>query len=104
MKNATAVVYPSRYEGFGIPTIEAMALDVPIIASNATSVPEVVGDGGILVHPDDDKAMSQAMVSVLRDSDLRNHLILKGRARLHHFHRERLGNEMISLFETNGEK
>jgi glycosyltransferase involved in cell wall biosynthesis len=62
---AAALVYPSRYEGFGLPLLEAMACGTPVIATNAASIPEVTGDAAILLDPDDDRAWASAIESVL---------------------------------------
>jgi glycosyltransferase involved in cell wall biosynthesis len=64
---ATALVYPSRYEGFGLPVLEAMACGTPVIASHAASIPEVLGDAGMLLDPDDVAGWGSAIVSVLTD-------------------------------------
>ena len=94
MAHAAAVVYPSRYEGFGLPTIEAMALRVPIIASRATSIPEVVGDAGLLVDPDRPEAFEAAMHSMLTQPGRRAELIALGEARVSLFTLERMGQAM----------
>jgi glycosyltransferase involved in cell wall biosynthesis len=62
---ATGLVFPSRYEGFGLPVLEAMALDTPVVAASTTALPEVVGDAGILVDPDDIEGWSAAMLELL---------------------------------------
>ena len=67
---ATLFVLPSLYEGFGLPVLEAMACGTPVIASNASSLPEVVGDAGLLVPPGDPDALAGAMRRVLGDDDL----------------------------------
>ena len=64
---ATLFLFPSLYEGFGLPPLEAMACGVPVIASNASSLPEVVGDAGMLVDPNDANAWAEAIRTVLRD-------------------------------------
>ncbi len=66
---ADVFVYPSQYEGFGLPPLEAMACGVPVITSNASSLPEVVGDAGITVDANDVEALAEAMRSVLQDAD-----------------------------------
>lgn len=78
---ATAFVYMSLYEGFGLPPLEAMQCDTPVITSNVSSLPEVVGDAGIMVSPHDVSAISTAMLKLCRDSDLRRNLAAAGRER-----------------------
>jgi len=75
---ACLFVYPTRYEGFGFPALEAMACGVPLITTAASSLPEIVGNAGILVLPDDEDALTQAMGSVLRNPDLQAELARKG--------------------------
>ena len=79
--SAIALVYPSLYEGFGIPIIEAFQAEVPVITSNCTSMPEVAGDAAILIEPTDTDAMSNALTRVANDSNLRNQLLSEGRSR-----------------------
>jgi glycosyltransferase involved in cell wall biosynthesis len=78
---AGALVYPSRYEGFGLPIVEAMASGAPVIGSNAAAIPEVLGDAGILLDPDDVSGWATAIVSVLSDVGLRERLRAAGKAR-----------------------
>jgi glycosyltransferase involved in cell wall biosynthesis len=75
----------SIWEGFGFPLLEAMAADVPVIASNTASIPEVVGDGGLLVDPSDSEAIALAMRRLLEDEPLRCELIAKGRRQVARF-------------------
>src|SRR6185503_9786068 len=66
-RDAVALVYPSRYEGFGLPVLEAMACGTPVIASRAASIPEVLGDAGVLLDPDDEPGWADAIATVLND-------------------------------------
>jgi glycosyltransferase involved in cell wall biosynthesis len=82
--SADLFVFPSAYEGFGLPPLEAMACGVPVIASNAASLPEVVGGACVMKNPQDVDGFAKAMYSVLTDDGLRENMIKKGlkRARL----------------------
>jgi glycosyltransferase involved in cell wall biosynthesis len=71
-------VFPSRYEGFGFPVLEAMTAGTPVVSSNATSLPELVGDAGLLVDPDDAAAMAGAIRRVATDDSLRRDLVARG--------------------------
>jgi glycosyltransferase involved in cell wall biosynthesis len=97
--HAKAVYYPTRYEGFGLPAIEAMALGVPLIAGGATSLPEVVGDAGLLVDPDDVDGFATAMRTVLTDPTTVATLVERGRERAKLFTLRRMGEEMQAVFE-----
>ena len=70
-------VLPSLYEGFGLPLVEAMACGVPVIASNSSIIPEVVGDAGLLVPPTEPGAFAEAILRVRNDQDLRRAMIEK---------------------------
>lgn len=72
--DARVFVYPSMYEGFGLPPLEAMQCGTPVITSNTSSLPEVVGDGGLMVAPDDVDALAGAMIDVARNAELRGRL------------------------------
>ena len=78
---ATALVYPSFFEGFGIPIVEAFNTDTPVITSNKTSMPEVAGDAALLIDPNDVEGIAEAMWRVADDGDLRQRLIGRGRER-----------------------
>jgi O-antigen biosynthesis alpha-1,3-rhamnosyltransferase len=66
-RGAAALVYPSRYEGFGLPVLEAMACGTPVIASRASSIPEVLGDAGVLLDPDDEPGWAEAIAEIVND-------------------------------------
>ena len=78
---AALFAFPSRYEGFGLPPLEAMALGAPVVAADATSIPEVVDDAGLLVAPGDAAAFADAIERVLGDEELRRGLVAAGLAR-----------------------
>jgi glycosyltransferase involved in cell wall biosynthesis len=82
---ASALVYPSLYEGFGLPVLEAMACGTPVIASRAASIPEVLGDAGILLDPLDVQAWTDAIVNVVNDDARRAVMRSKGLARATEF-------------------
>jgi glycosyltransferase involved in cell wall biosynthesis len=82
---ATAMVYPSRYEGFGLPVLEAMACGTPVIASRAASIPEVLGDAGVLLDPDDEPGWADAIAKVVNDAWLRGHMRRAGLTRAREF-------------------
>lgn len=78
---AEALLFPSLYEGFGLPILEAMALGVPVVASDRASVPEVVGDAGLIVGAEDAGAMADAVASIRADPELRARLVAAGKRR-----------------------
>lgn len=82
---ADCFVFPSRYEGFGFPPLEAMACHTPVISSDRTSLPEVVGDAALLVDPDDVHAIERALTDLLSSPELRAELVERGRRRVAQF-------------------
>jgi glycosyltransferase involved in cell wall biosynthesis len=78
---AELFVYPSRFEGFGLPVLEAMACGRPVITSDVASLPEVAGDAALLVSPDDETQLAEAMQCALSDQALRQQMIIKGQVR-----------------------
>ena len=81
MGSAIALVYPSLFEGFGIPIVEAFQAEIPVITSNTTSMPEVAGDAAILVEPTDANQLAQALHSLDTNPQLREQLVERGRKR-----------------------
>ena len=95
---AEALVYPSLYEGFGFPPLEAMACGTPVIASNAPAIPEVVGDAAVLCDPRDAEGFAEAMLRVRDDAALRTDLSARGLARAGRFTWERTARETLALY------
>jgi alpha-1,3-rhamnosyl/mannosyltransferase len=98
MKGATAFVFPSLFEGFGLPVLEAFAAGIPVIASNTTSLPEVAGDCAILVDPLDTSSIAQGMLRLLEDSHLSASLVDKGRARATQFSWDRTAASTLKVY------
>jgi len=84
-QNCYATVYPSLFEGFGLPVLEAMSLGAPVISSDVTSIPEIVGDAGILVNPAAEEDVFQAMLNLTKDRSLRDSLRELGMRRSRQF-------------------
>lgn len=96
---ARLFVYPSLYEGFGLPPLEAMACAVPVIVSNRASLPEVVGDAGILVEPMDDGAIAQQMRNLIEDDVLHRQLAQKGLQRSQTFSWNQCAAETVEVYQ-----
>ncbi|MDD2486635.1 MAG: glycosyltransferase family 1 protein, partial [bacterium] len=97
---AELFVFPSLYEGFGLPPLEAMACGCPVITSNVSSLPEVVGDAGIMVAPDDTDGLAEAMARVLGDKDLMRQMSLRGLEQAGQFSWERTARQMLDIFRS----
>lgn len=95
---ASLFIYPSLYEGFGIPPLEAMSLDCPVVCSNISSIPEVVGDAAVLFDPESHESMTNAMEKVLTGKKLREALIVKGKERVKHFTWQRCTRETLQVY------
>ena len=89
---------PSLYEGFGLQVVEAMACGIPVITSNTTSLPEVVGNAGILVSPTDINGLASAMIRVLTDSELRNTLCQRSLERTKFFSWDKVARETLDIY------
>ncbi|MBV9660167.1 MAG: glycosyltransferase family 4 protein [Acidimicrobiales bacterium] len=95
---AAVFAYPSVYEGFGFPPLEAMARGVPVVATATGAVPEVVGEAAELVPPGDPDALAAAIAGVLDDATRRDRLIAAGRDRAAHFSSRRCGDQLVGLY------
>jgi len=97
-EHASAFIFPSLYEGFGIPPLEAMSHDCPVVCSNTSSIPEVVGDAGEYFDPADAASMRAAIERVVTSDSHRKLLISKGRARLKYFSWDRCAVETLDIY------
>jgi len=97
---ALAFVYPSLYEGFGLPPLEAMQCGTPVITSNTSSLPEVVGDAGIMINPKHSDELCQSMLNLVNNQSLRNQLSQKGILRATQFSWARCAEETIKVYKT----
>lgn len=97
-RDAVALVYPSTYEGFGLPLAEAMAVGCPVIASDRTALPEVVGEAGILLDPDDVDGWADEMLRLLDDEGRRAELIAAGRERARAFSSEEAARRQVAAY------
>jgi glycosyltransferase involved in cell wall biosynthesis len=85
LQASRALIFPSLYEGFGLPILEAMACGKPVLCSNVTSLPEIAGDAALLFDPRDAAAIAQAIDRLESEPGLEEHLVRRGRARAAHF-------------------
>jgi len=102
-ESAALFVFPSLYEGFGLPPLEAMATGTPVVASNVSSLPEVLGDAALLVNPENVFDIARAIQEVLLDQDLRQELIGKGKAQAARYSWERTAREVLEVYRDVGE-
>lgn len=98
--SADVFVFPSLYEGFGLPPLEAMACGAPVITSNRSSLPEIVGNAGILVNPESPKEIAQAVWKVLSDKNLRDQLIKKGLEQVQQFSWEEAAQKTLAVYQS----
>jgi glycosyltransferase involved in cell wall biosynthesis len=96
---ASLFVFPSLYEGFGLPPIEAMACGTPVVASNASSLPEILGDAALLVDPRDTRALSDAVAAVLQKPELARELRAKGPAWVQRYSWERCARDTAQVYD-----
>jgi len=99
-RGASMLLYPSRYEGFGLPVLEAMQCGTPVVCARAASMPEIMGDTGVLVDPVDVDAWSQAVVELLENGDRRRELAEAGIRRAAEFSWARTAQETLAVFQN----
>ncbi|HID62250.1 MAG TPA: glycosyltransferase family 1 protein [Anaerolineae bacterium] len=99
LSGARLFVFPSLYEGFGLPVLEAMACGTPVLCSNVSSLPEVAGDAALLIDPLDVKGMAEAMGRLLQDGKLRTQLVERGFRQVRQFSWERCARETLAVLE-----
>jgi glycosyltransferase involved in cell wall biosynthesis len=104
LAGATALAYPSLYEGFGHPPLEAMGAGVPVVAARAGALPEVLGDAAVLTDPLDVDGLADAIEQVVSDEDLRTELVDRGLARVDRYSWSRAADELVALYRTLAER
>jgi glycosyltransferase involved in cell wall biosynthesis len=97
---ASLLTFPSLYEGFGLPLLEAMACGVPVVSSNASSLPEVVGDSGLLLSPHDETAWSTSLNDLLADPLRRAQMVAAGFRQARQFTWRKAGHELLTLYQN----
>ncbi|MGG6270194.1 glycosyltransferase family 4 protein [Leptolyngbya sp. AN03gr2] len=99
-QEADVFVYPSHYEGFGMPVLEAMTLGAPVVTSNSSSLPEVAGDAAILVDPNNVEQLAESILKVIRDRQFRSSLVQKGREQAKLFSWEKTAKKTLNAYRS----
>ena len=97
---AEAFIYPSFYEGFGLPVLEAMTLGAPMITSNGSSLPEITGDSALLINPNHSMELADAMLNIVRDRVLRDNLIFKGKEQANKFSWKKTAQATLNVYRS----
>jgi glycosyltransferase involved in cell wall biosynthesis len=100
MAMAEALVFPSRFEGFGLPLLEAMQCGTPVLASNCASIPEVVGGAAWLLDPDSPRDWAQAMKAIIEDRAARQRLVVAGNANVGRYSWARCAEETVGVLRS----
>lgn len=101
-RGASLLVYPSFFEGFGLPVLEAMASGIPVVAAKATSLPEVIGEAGVLFNPFDIQDIADKVYMVLSNKELREELVKRGLKRVKEFSWKQTAEQTLRIFENIG--
>ncbi|EBK1151939.1 glycosyltransferase family 1 protein, partial [Salmonella enterica] len=96
---ARSFIYPSFYEGFGLPVLEAMSCGIPVVSSNVSSLPEVAGDAGLLSEPNDIDAISAHILQSLQDEQWRKTAIVRGFVQARQFSWENCAAQTINAYK-----
>lgn len=99
-RHAAALVFPSLYEGFGLPVLEAMAHDCPVITTSNGSLGEVAGNGAAIFDPDDDESLLSAIERLLEDAEFRGDLVARGQQRVSQFSWEKCAKQTLDLYRS----
>jgi glycosyltransferase involved in cell wall biosynthesis len=102
IRGARAVIFPSLYEGFGLPVLEAMLLGTPVVTSHASSLPEIAGDAALYVNPYQIDEIAQAIKTITADGDLRAELVRRGRIQAELFSVARYRERLAAMYERLG--
>lgn len=105
-KNSTAYVFPSLYEGFGIPPLEAMAQGIPVISSDHPCMQEILGESALYFDGKNEKEMEKAIIRIIKDEILRNNLMQKGFVQIKKYDWKKMAEQTLAIYEsaTNAEK
>jgi glycosyltransferase involved in cell wall biosynthesis len=96
---ARAFVYPSLFEGFGLPPLEAMASGTPVVTSDVSSLPEITGDAALLIDPNDERALANALIEIMNNDRLRAELREKGIAQAKKFTWRDAAEKTLMLYQ-----
>ncbi|MGK7950393.1 MAG: glycosyltransferase family 4 protein [Xenococcaceae cyanobacterium] len=99
-QKAELLAYPSYYEGFGLPVLEAMTLGTPVVTSNSSSLPEVAGDAALLVNPHNSFEIAEAILAIINDSQLRHNLKSKGKERAKQFSWKKTAHLTLDAYKS----